>query len=138
MASKAAVAAVTGSGGGSKVNSLLGIAILLYLCVMSVQSLVFSFSYSVYSFFAAGVLALGELPFLLSCGPLPTLASSMAPYKAYVYGAVSIVGITYLQVSWNIFLLAGHLAIGFLAYRCWQADRGEKASGFEAVPMDAI
>eukprot|EP00440_Ansanella_granifera_P057298 gb/GFBE01062110.1/.p1 GENE.gb/GFBE01062110.1/~~gb/GFBE01062110.1/.p1 ORF type:complete len:139 (+),score=35.95 gb/GFBE01062110.1/:1-417(+) len=134
MASKV----VSGSG-GSKVNSLLGIAILAYLVVMSVQSLVFSFSYSVYSFFAAGVLALGELPFLLSCGPLPTIASKMAPFKAYVYAAVSLVGISYLQVSWNIFLLAGHVAVGFLAYRCWQAEKENPAAGgFEPVPMDAI
>eukprot|EP00933_Yihiella_yeosuensis_P047597 TRINITY_DN43454_c0_g1_i1.p1 TRINITY_DN43454_c0_g1~~TRINITY_DN43454_c0_g1_i1.p1 ORF type:complete len:140 (-),score=19.37 TRINITY_DN43454_c0_g1_i1:105-524(-) len=118
-----------------KINSFLGMATMVYLSWMALQSLIFSFSYSMYSFFAAGVIAMGELPGLLNCGPLPSIAAVMAPYKAYVYGLVSLGGILYFaQASWNLFLLAGHVMLGFLAYRCHSAQKAA-SSGYETLPM---
>merc|ERR1719324_2154159 len=66
-------------GGGDKLNALIGIGLVLYLALVSIQSLLFSFQYAVYSLFAAGVLVVGELPFLAQCGPLATVANYLTP-----------------------------------------------------------
>merc|ERR1712183_946773 len=104
----------------------MGVGIILYLGLVSFQSLIFSFRYSVYSFCAVGVLVLGELPSLAGSA---TLASYVTPMtKAYTYGLVSFGGIMcFINISWNPLLLFGHLLIGFLAYRNLAA--GKEGSG---------
>eukprot|EP00427_Karlodinium_veneficum_P042864 CAMPEP_0169261342 /NCGR_PEP_ID=MMETSP1016-20121227/43041_1 /TAXON_ID=342587 /ORGANISM="Karlodinium micrum, Strain CCMP2283" /LENGTH=141 /DNA_ID=CAMNT_0009343631 /DNA_START=35 /DNA_END=457 /DNA_ORIENTATION=+ len=130
-AAKAAVSAAVASG-GDKLNALIGIGIIIYMGIMGFQSLIFSFQYSVYSFFAAGVLVIGELPFVVTCGPLQTIASYLTTtVKAYTYGLVSLGGIAcFINISWNPLLLVGHLALGYLAYRCWtSAQAGQELGG---------
>merc|ERR1719189_606023 len=128
--------------GGSKVDSLIGIGVIIYLVAMSMQTLVFSFRYSVYSLCAAGVLALGELPFLFNCGPLALVATWLTPMvKALAYGMVSLGGIgCFMYVSWSPLLLTGHLLIGFLSWRCFASARVGGGGGYqyEKVDMDEI
>merc|ERR1712232_1241108 len=128
--------------GGNKVDSLIGIGIIIYLVAMSMQTLIFSLRYSVYSLCAAGVLAVGELPFLFSCGPLALVATWLTPMvKALTYGIVSLGGIgCFMYVSWSPLLLTGHLLIGFLSWRCFMAANVGFGGGYQydKVDMDEI
>mmetsp|Transcript_48947 Transcript_48947/g.126206 ORF Transcript_48947/g.126206 Transcript_48947/m.126206 type:complete len:158 (+) Transcript_48947:140-613(+) len=152
----------TKADGGSKMNSLIGVGIIIYLVTVSIQSLIFSFTYAAYSLAATGVLACGEAPFLLSCGPAKfvaglltaSVARPQAPFllscgpakfvaglltasvKSVAYGVVAVGGVVcFVNISWNPMLLAGHLLIGFLAYRYWLAGHANPYA-YEKVPLD--
>merc|ERR1719310_1081041 len=108
-----------GGGGGESMNSLIGMGISCYLTIVSIQSLIFSFRFAVYSLIAAAIVALGEVPFLLSFGPCSVLAPYFTPlHKAAVYGLLALGGAgCFYNISWNLFLLAGHAGLAFLASR---------------------
>mmetsp|Transcript_68933 Transcript_68933/g.222811 ORF Transcript_68933/g.222811 Transcript_68933/m.222811 type:complete len:140 (-) Transcript_68933:376-795(-) len=135
--------ATSAGGAGSRTNSLMGVGIIVYLVAVSMQTLVFSFRYSVYSLGAAAVLAIGELPFLFSCSLLAMVAGWLTPtVKALAYALVCLGGIAcFVYVSWSPLLLTGHLLVGLLSYRCWSEGKDRDVQGtyaYEQVDLNEI
>jgi len=89
--------AITGPG----FSVLLSSCILAYLFLVTLQSHLLSFRYSVYSMFAAALAAIGELP-------LPR-------HKSFYYGLFFLGGIaSFVNLSYNFFSAPGslHTCIG--------------------------
>eukprot|EP00746_Dinoflagellata_sp_MGD_P016622 gnl/MRDRNA2_/MRDRNA2_137661_c0_seq1.p1 gnl/MRDRNA2_/MRDRNA2_137661_c0~~gnl/MRDRNA2_/MRDRNA2_137661_c0_seq1.p1 ORF type:complete len:159 (-),score=12.18 gnl/MRDRNA2_/MRDRNA2_137661_c0_seq1:8-484(-) len=126
--------------GSENTTSLIGMGISCYLTIVSVQSLLFSFRFSVYSLIAAAIVAVGEVPFLLSFGPLAILAPYFTPiHKAIVYALLALGGAgCFYNISWNIFLLAGHGGIAFLATRYYAIAKDPASENTASVLTNVI
>ena len=62
------------AGSGDRMNSLLGVGIVMYMVAVSMQSLLFSFSCAVCGLAGADVIVVAELLFQFYCGVLGALA----------------------------------------------------------------
>jgi hypothetical protein len=117
--------------GGTATNSVFGTVVVAYLVVAAMHSLIFSFRYSVYSLGAAGIVALGEIPFLLAWGPLArcvnvdVLSAYLTPIgKVYIYGALALGGLgCFVLISLNPLLLFGQVLIAALAHRYYLSSK---------------
>mmetsp|Transcript_73931 Transcript_73931/g.175960 ORF Transcript_73931/g.175960 Transcript_73931/m.175960 type:complete len:141 (+) Transcript_73931:87-509(+) len=123
------------SDGVMRFSGLAGVLVAVYLAIMGLNSLLFSFRYAVYSIFCAGVILIAELPSLFNCGPLAKVAAYINPLvKSGIYGVLCLGGISYfINYSWNPLLLAGHLATGALAYQTWKASKSAPPPGYDQV-----
>mmetsp|Transcript_28214 Transcript_28214/g.65236 ORF Transcript_28214/g.65236 Transcript_28214/m.65236 type:complete len:139 (-) Transcript_28214:34-450(-) len=130
--------AVVMNDGAARLNGLAGVLIAVYLAFMGLQSLLLSFRYAVYSMAAAGAILVAELPAIFNCGPLAYASKIVTPaVKVLIYGALCLGGLVcFINYSWNPFLLAGHLAVGGLAYRTWSENKGAAPHGYDQVSMD--
>eukprot|EP00929_Paragymnodinium_shiwhaense_P009210 TRINITY_DN113285_c0_g1_i1.p2 TRINITY_DN113285_c0_g1~~TRINITY_DN113285_c0_g1_i1.p2 ORF type:complete len:163 (-),score=45.55 TRINITY_DN113285_c0_g1_i1:147-635(-) len=100
-------------------NAFFGVVVLAYLVIVSLQCLLFSFTYSVYTLLVAVVVAVGEVGTLLTCGFLKQFSDVLTPVtKGFLYACCSLGGIgCFVNFSWNPLLLIGHLGVGLLGYR---------------------
>merc|ERR1719379_3292625 len=94
---------------------------MVYLVLAALQSLLFSFQYSVYTLLVAGLIAVGEVGYLLPMAPFTSIAGFMTPpTKGLAYALTGMGGLAcFVNLSWNPFLLVGHIAVCFLGYRYW-------------------
>eukprot|EP00927_Polykrikos_kofoidii_P080462 TRINITY_DN77317_c0_g1_i1.p1 TRINITY_DN77317_c0_g1~~TRINITY_DN77317_c0_g1_i1.p1 ORF type:complete len:168 (-),score=32.43 TRINITY_DN77317_c0_g1_i1:139-642(-) len=116
---------------GSSFDSLLGLVVLIYLAFFSIQTLLFTFRYSVYSLCVCCVLAVGEAGQFLTFGPFQGLSAFMTPStKGFIYLACALGGVAcFINISWNPLLLAGHIGVGFLGYKSLNKANAANASG---------
>merc|ERR1719379_2428522 len=119
---------------GSNVNTALGLGIFVYLVLAALQSLLFSFQYSVYTLLVAGLIVVGEVGYILPMAPFPAIAGLMTPpTKGLAYALSGMGGLAcFVNLSWNPFLLAGHIGVCFLGYRYWmEASKAAAAAAEE-------
>ena len=131
---------LAGGFGGDKVNTILGLCIAFYLFLVSLQSMLFSFRYAIYSLLACGLVIVGEVGTFIPVQPINTIADFLKPAtRGAIYLGSCLGGIAcFINISWNPFLLAGHLGVGFLGYRWVQSAGDDLTAEKDPISADSL